>query len=183
MVSVLCDEEIAAKTYWIQILSPWLVSLSGELALLQPADPASLALARCNGAASWTGACRASDAYDAASVGAYMAAVGLPFCEALAAGVLREGSLPADPGAAAAPLLAPGGALASSGAAAAASFSRGEGLVERTVPRLGEASALLSGALAEAKDWEGAHGGTGLEREPHVPRDVLEAHILSCQRR
>ena len=181
--AVACDEEVAAKTYWIQTLSPWLVSLSSELALLQPADPASLARARCAGAAEWSGACRAADAYDAASSAAYMSAVGQPFLEALAAAVIKEGSLPEDPGAAAAPLLAEGGALAAGGAEAAAALGGGAGLAYRTVPRLGEASALLRGALASAAAWEGEHGGAGVELEPVVPRDVLEAYIRSCQPR
>jgi hypothetical protein len=180
--AVACDEEVAAKTYWIQTLSPWLVSLSSELALLQPADPASLARARCAGAAEWSGACRAAaDAYDAASSAAYMSAVGQPFLEALAAAVIKEGSLPEDPGAAAAPLLAEGGALAAGGAEAAAAL--GAGFAHRTVPRLGEASALLRGALASAAAWEGEHGGAGVELEPVVPRHELEAHIRACQPR
>jgi hypothetical protein len=179
-VPVACDAEISARTYWIQTLSPFLVSLSSELALLQPSDPASLARAHCSSAAEWTGLCRPAGAHDAASAAAYMAAVGQPFCEALAAGVLQEGSLPADPAAAAAPLLAAGGALAASGAAAAASC--GAGLVERTVQRLGEASSLLRAALAAAAEEGAQHGGGGVEREPEVARDALEAHIRSCQR-
>lgn len=178
-IAVACDAEVAARTYWTQNLSPWLVSLSSELALLQPADPASLARAFCSGAAEWSGLCRAGDAYDAASASAYMTAVGQPFCEALAAAVIQEGSLPGDPGAAAAPLLAESGALASSGAAAAAPFCGG--LVQRTVTRLGEASALLRGALTASAASEAEHGGAGVELEPVVPRDVLEAHIRSCQ--
>ena len=183
-VPVPCAAEVSARSYWIHTLAPWVVSLTGELALLQPADPVSLARAVCSRAASWSGECRSAagselDA-DSPELQAYMATVGQPLVEALTAGILASGDpLPADPGTAGLPCLAPEGEIAR--AAAEGVRALGGGSAGVRTHTLKSATAHLAETLSGAAAVMAAHGGVGVEQEPSVPRATLEAYIASRQ--
>ncbi len=181
-VPVACTAEINATSYWTHTLSPWVLSLTGELALLQPSDPVSLARAVCSGAASWTGECRGGELdADSPALQAYMEAVGQPLVEALTAGILAAGDpLPANPGTAGLPCLAAEGAIARAAAEGMATLGSSGACAVRT-HTLKSATASLKEGLAAAAREEAQHGGEGVELEPSVPRATLEAYIASRQ--
>jgi hypothetical protein len=173
--------ESLASHYFTATLAPLLESLGGLLALAQPADPAALARAACEGAAAFRGAARAPAApLDAPSAAAFMAAAGQPLLEALGAALLA--ARPDDARAAAAALLAPGGALAAAAAAGAAALAadaaycaaRGP-LDAAAITPLASAAALLAARDAAARAAADAHGGAGVEGQPQVSAAELEA--------
>lgn len=183
-VPVACEAEINARAYWTHTLAPWVQALTGELALLQPLDPVSLARAVCSGAPSWTGECLSASSEvdgDSSELLAYMEAVGQPLVEALTAGILAAGGpLPANPGTAGLPCLVPEGAIARAAAEGMAALGGARASAART-HALKSATRFLQEGLAAAAQEEAQHGGLGVELEPSVPRATLEAYIASRQ--
>ena len=187
-IPVQCSEEINASAYWIHTLSPFVLFLTGELAHLQPTDPASFASAVCAGAATWSGECRESAEEvdpDSPALHAYMAGVGEPLLEALTTAILASGDpLPAFPGAAGLASLAAGGALAAAAAEGIAALGGsqrpGGPFAVRTIP-LRSATSYQAEGLAAAAREQAQHAGVGVEQEPAVPREELEAYIQSRQ--
>ena len=183
-----CQGEVNARAYWTHTLAPFVLSLAGELALLQPTDPASFALAVCAGAGSWTGECRVSGEVDGDAEGAaeaYMTGVGQPLVEALTTAILAAGDpLPPYPGTAGVAALGAEGAIAraaSEGVAALGGAQRAGGPFAVREYALKSATWYLQAGLSAAAREEAAHGGVGVELEPAVPRAELEAYIASRQ--
>jgi hypothetical protein len=185
-VPVPCAAEVSATAYWTHTLSPWVLALTGELALLQPSDPVALARAVCSCAPSWTGECRSAaggelDA-DSPALQAYMEAVGQPLVEALTAGILAAGDpLPANPGSAGLPCLGAEGAIARAAAEGLAALGPPAAPAAVRTHALKSATAFLREGLAAAAREGSEHGGLGVELEPSVPRATLEAYIASRQ--
>lgn len=169
----MCEAEKHALEYMTTTLSSWLLRVTADLTLYQPADPLSYLRSACTNAIFWEGECLSQSEFSAEAAEAYTAAVVTPLMEGLFEGILRAGDpLPSNPGEAGLPLVQEGGALAGIAAAGLATLEQAPSQgVRRTCKVM----------LPYEAPTEYAHGGVGLEEEPVVPRAELEAYIQSRQ--